>query len=355
VVLYFHLTTRVEGDPHQELMKEKGLRGWPSLAFLDEKGELVAVHDAPKTVHCLDLMADRVARHLALRSDPAANEAERIVLRFELGHLTMEQARVDFAFLPLPDRKTVRDRFEAAALAMDVRQAAAGARDRKLQVEAGKRLLDLKKNGKVPADPAAALPFWSLIMAACDEARDAKGYGEALGALKAVAGKDPALGPLLERQAKHHRFMELLARVQTDPSVGYDFVVAALEAGRMNAAGAKQALDQMRASLAPEQVAKIEALMFDAEIREAAAGARERAKQLEVGKTFLEWHRAGKEPGDDVVVAFWSLVMVAAEDAKDAKLYEEGLNAVRAKHGDDPGFEAWIEAREKQLRKMKGE
>ena len=41
VVLFCHVTTRIEGDPHQELLQQKGGRGFPTLKFLDAEGEVL--------------------------------------------------------------------------------------------------------------------------------------------------------------------------------------------------------------------------------------------------------------------------------------------------------------------------
>ena len=42
VILFCHITSHVKSDPYQDLLMKKGGHGWPHLAFLDAKGEVVA-------------------------------------------------------------------------------------------------------------------------------------------------------------------------------------------------------------------------------------------------------------------------------------------------------------------------
>jgi len=41
VVLFCHITTRIPGEPHDELLKEKGGRGFPTFWFLDPTGKVI--------------------------------------------------------------------------------------------------------------------------------------------------------------------------------------------------------------------------------------------------------------------------------------------------------------------------
>ena len=42
VVLFCHITSRVNGDPHQDLLQQKGGQGFPHLVFMNAEGEVVA-------------------------------------------------------------------------------------------------------------------------------------------------------------------------------------------------------------------------------------------------------------------------------------------------------------------------
>ena len=43
-VLYLHISTRIEGREHEGLFRAKGFTGFPTLAFLDDEGGLIAKH-----------------------------------------------------------------------------------------------------------------------------------------------------------------------------------------------------------------------------------------------------------------------------------------------------------------------
>lgn len=41
VVPFLHITTKIKGDKYQDLLREKGGRGFPTFRFLDPKGEVI--------------------------------------------------------------------------------------------------------------------------------------------------------------------------------------------------------------------------------------------------------------------------------------------------------------------------
>lgn len=74
-VAFLHVTTRVETDKHQGLLKEKGFRGFPSLAFMDEAGSIIAKHAGPRTLDGLNGTATAAGEYIDLRAKAASGDA----------------------------------------------------------------------------------------------------------------------------------------------------------------------------------------------------------------------------------------------------------------------------------------
>lgn len=53
-MLFCHITSRIEGRAHDDLLGEKGGRGFPTLMFLDASGESLGEHQGPRTVAGLE-------------------------------------------------------------------------------------------------------------------------------------------------------------------------------------------------------------------------------------------------------------------------------------------------------------
>ena len=50
---------------------------------------------------------------------------------------------------------------------------------------------------------------------------------------------------------------------------------------------------------------------------------------------------------------YYILMMKAAEDAKDAVIFEKAMNALKKKFGDNPNAKRFFEANEKKLEELK--
>lgn len=90
VIPFAHITTRVPGDPDQGLLYDKGGRGFPTLAFLDAEGRMVA-RQGQRTVDGFDetlqgAVQDFFALEKRAKSDPAARD-EFLKRQVELGQI----------------------------------------------------------------------------------------------------------------------------------------------------------------------------------------------------------------------------------------------------------------------------
>lgn len=93
VVPFLHLTTRIEGRKYDGLLKEKGFRGFPSLAFMDAEGEVVAT-PPDRSVLAFELCLSALTRFddVKARADAGDGEAvaELLIIEHDLGRVKSE-------------------------------------------------------------------------------------------------------------------------------------------------------------------------------------------------------------------------------------------------------------------------
>ncbi len=115
---YVHISTRLDGQKHEGLFRELGFTGFPTLAFLDAGGLLIAKHTGSRSVEPLQQTADQAVAYLALRQKAAGGDLvaaqQLFVADLELMRYGFAQASLIFATLrkqmPRPLRKKVRQR-----------------------------------------------------------------------------------------------------------------------------------------------------------------------------------------------------------------------------------------------------
>lgn len=136
-------------------------------------------------------------------------------------------------------------------------------------------------------------------------------------------------------------------------------VLSDLEHGRIKADDAKKKLEGIE--LTTEQKRSFEASLANGEIRDIVDSYHPTDKasadkaRAEIGEKFAERHAAGKPAptGDREIQMYWTILMAHAEKKKDAKLYEEGLDALKAKFGSKPQAKQALAKMEKTLEELK--
>jgi hypothetical protein len=146
------------------------------------------------------------------------------------------------------------------------------------------------------------------------------------------------------------RWLQLEAKAASgDTSVRVDLFIARLENSKLTSEEGKKELAGLDVG---DRKARIDALILTLEVRETLSKARTPEARAEAGKTFLGWHRAGKSPSEDGWLAFGNAILTYAEQAKDARVYEEILGILREKLSE-PAYKTWLEARAKVLEGLK--
>src|SRR5262245_20413819 len=106
-----HLTTQVEGDKYQGLLKEKGFRGFPTLAFMDAEGNVLTVQGERSvkafTQTLESLKAWQAAKAKAEGGDKGAKK-DLFFAELDLGKLKVGEARAQLKALALSKAEVAR-------------------------------------------------------------------------------------------------------------------------------------------------------------------------------------------------------------------------------------------------------
>ncbi len=148
----------------------------------------------------------------------------------------------------------------------------------------------------------------------------------------------------------------LKAKAATDPAADFELFSAQLKLGLLDAAKTKERIAGLK-DLTPEQKGVVAGVQANFEVEDAiktlprAATAEQRG---ELGAKFLEMHKAGRIPSDEMrIQTFYIFIMDHAEAKKDIPSFELALAALKAKFGDNAQAAKFFEDRENRLKKLK--
>lgn len=203
-VLFCHITSMVKGDAHPDLLEEKGGKGFPYLAFLDDDGNVIATVEGPRTVAGFAESSKKAHAFLELKAKAAKGDGQAkidfLTARLELGQLKPADARkqIDALGKLTPEQKAKLDGLLADAEVMEI--ASTVTDDKATQKAAAEKFLAMKKAGRVPSGEQASQMFWILIMNLAEAEKDAATFEEGLKALKAKFGNDPNVAAFFKKK-----------------------------------------------------------------------------------------------------------------------------------------------------------
>lgn len=192
VVLLTHVTSFVVGERHARLLTDKGGRAFPTIMFLDEKGEILTVQPQDEyTVPAFRAMLDTLNQWSDLKTRAAAGDRDvangLFLVELKLGKLTFDNAR---------------DRARRLTGFTEEQQAEIAARLLNLEFDSimtkpghpdgiATQLVGMKNAGQIPTG-IKAQQFWTRIMtyASSELKEDADLFAEALAAMKKIWGDD---------------------------------------------------------------------------------------------------------------------------------------------------------------------
>ncbi|MCC6737527.1 MAG: hypothetical protein IT452_00660 [Planctomycetia bacterium] len=188
-MLFFHLTTHIEGEKNEKLYEEKGGGGFPAFLVLDEKGDVIVKHAGERSVAEFGKTIDRAANFMAVRKKAEGGDKpagiDLAIAKLDLGMIKAEEAKKAIAELGEPTKEQ-QARLDAALLNAEVTAiATAAGKDR---ASAGRQFNDMKAAGKIPTGTSERMTFWGCILDWAEAEGDAAAFEEALGKLREAVG-----------------------------------------------------------------------------------------------------------------------------------------------------------------------
>lgn len=172
-----HVTTRITDHPYDGLLKEKGFRGFPSLAFMDATGEVLAVQ-SDRTVEGFHKTQADVKAYANLKQRIDKGEkglgVKLMKAEWDLGKLTWAEAKKKaegFGKLSAKEKKQVTQ----IVLDAEVVERAMDTRDVEKFKAVYARFKQISGEGYVPGGKAERA-FWFTMLEGSDKANDLKMY-----------------------------------------------------------------------------------------------------------------------------------------------------------------------------------
>lgn len=192
VVLFCHVTTMVEGDKYQELLREKGGRLFPHVVFLDADGKVLA-NQKDRTVAGFQRALQGIAAYDALLQKVTAGDSSRAAELLQTG---VEMGRVDFAaakelaakFGKLADDE--QKKVDAALLNLEVADVMTRVRTQEQAAAAGRTFAKMMGEGRIPTG-SAARNFYAVMLTTMEADKDAAGFEKVLAAYKKLIENEP--------------------------------------------------------------------------------------------------------------------------------------------------------------------
>jgi len=204
-VLLFHVTTKIENHPHDDILSKKGGGGFPYVAILDGDGDVLAPHGyekgfSPDTFRAVTATAkENGAVKARAASGDAAAKKQFFLLQLGFGTLSVEAVKTQAAGLDFtPEEKAKVDDFVTGA---EVSAALRGVNrnDPATLVAAGKQFNGMYGAGRVPKDQRLRHSFFFVITEYAKAEKDIAAFEKALGELSQMAASNPRMQQALDK------------------------------------------------------------------------------------------------------------------------------------------------------------
>ncbi|MHC4973516.1 MAG: hypothetical protein ACYTG3_14410 [Planctomycetota bacterium] len=155
--MLLHVTTRIQGRKHDDLLQTVGGRGFPSFFALDASGEVIGRHQGTRDAAGFAATMQDATAFVALRrkanaGDKAA-QVDYLIARARFGNVDVDAFRAEIGKLEMTQEQTQAYRSVLANAMYDRVQATA----------VGKAFLQMEKDGLVPDDGSKRPRFYYQI------------------------------------------------------------------------------------------------------------------------------------------------------------------------------------------------
>ena len=201
-VRFAHVTTKIDGRAHDDLMERKGGTGFPYVATMNADGRVIATLGlGGRDLAGLEAMMKAGAAYEAKRAKADRTDAETAeLLAFDVGvgNVTPEEARKTLASLDLDE--DAADELDMAIADVEIAAVLATIRSRDDLPVVGEKLAAMMSEGKIPTDAGRAVRFYAAIIAYAERARDLPAFEKALAALARRAERDGGARRIVEQK-----------------------------------------------------------------------------------------------------------------------------------------------------------
>ncbi len=174
VVPFLHVTTRIKGREGDDLLKVYGGTGFPTLKFLDAKGEAVA-EPAGRSVAAFQTTAGALNEVASLKKRIKAGEKglkpELLAAEMDLGGVKLAEAQERLATFKKV-KPAIKAKISAMIVDMEIMEVMA-TMTRDNQEEVTEKLVKMAKDGKIATGKAIGR-FWSSVYGWADKNGDIK-------------------------------------------------------------------------------------------------------------------------------------------------------------------------------------
>jgi hypothetical protein len=170
VVLFLHVTTRIDGERYGDLLSEKGGTGFPWLVFMSPEGDVIAPHDDARSVPGFRRTLDRATRWSAAKAKADGGDrharADMLFLETELGRMEvvdLEDALAEAGLEPDEAQRKwllgLKANQQVDEIMEDLRRSRDEGSVRRLRGE----MAGLRAAGSIPTGFYQRVNFWMII------------------------------------------------------------------------------------------------------------------------------------------------------------------------------------------------
>ena len=189
--MFAHVTTRIEGRKYEGLLSEKGFSGFPSLAALDDKGDIIAKLTVSRDVDGFKAMMAAGAKFMEVRAKSEKTLDDEVFLLkhdIEMGNVKLADAKARTAKLKGLSAEQQKE-IDGLLTDLEVKDALGSPRSRE-EMEAIKAaqtptFVEMFAAGREPTSDDTFGPFFSFILDYAEAQADAELFSKALEKLRA--------------------------------------------------------------------------------------------------------------------------------------------------------------------------
>ena len=317
VVPFLHVTTRITGRKYDRLLSEKGFRSFPSLAFMDAEGNILAKPQS-RSVTGFESTRTALIQHADLVKRTEAGEkgldAAMLLCEYALGKIDGAAFKTRAASVTdaTDEQKTAIAQINTDSAFLElVQQSRRGDLD-----DAAQKILAMLDGGQTPtAKSPADSGAWTAVNRYAMKTRDADLAKRSAASLKAAYADSRAADTYVKNLAEAADKLAALVALSSNkemPAAERDLRVAMLEYD-LSILSPKAFLDKagaLQAGVPADQKAALEAAMVKAsfEIQVRASRTQDNAVLAEAATALIAMIDAGKSPPEGLALQVWNTV-----------------------------------------------